>query len=49
VSIKVAVERAGVYAVQARIPKQSSQEAAALFTSTMQTAELDLKQILGLQ
>jgi hypothetical protein len=48
-SIKVVVERVGVYGVQAKIPLQSSQEAAALFTATMQTAESDLKQILGLQ
>ena len=49
ISIRLVVERPGVYAVQAKIPQQSAQEAAALFTATLQKAEQDLKQILGLQ
>ena len=44
----VLVERPGVFAVRAKIPQQSSEQAARRFTDIMQIAEADMKQMLGL-
>ena len=44
----VLVERPGVFAVRAKIPQQSSEQAARRFTDIMQTAEADVKHLLGL-
>ena len=44
----VLVERPGVFAVRAKIPQQSSEHAARRFTDIMQTAQADMKQMLGL-